>query len=67
LLFYAPQAPYFASENYRNGAYIAVDMQAGSSIDFYNVQFYNQGDTTYDSYEKLFLESDGYFSRTSVK
>lgn len=67
IISHAPQAPYFASENYRNGAYIAVDKQAGSAIDFYNIQFYNQGDTTYDTFEKLFVESDGYFRKTSVK
>lgn len=36
-------------------------------IDFYNVQFYNQGDTKYDTYETLFVNSGGYFSGTAVK
>ncbi len=36
-------------------------------IDFYNVQFYNQGETTYDSFEKLFVVSGGHFPGTSVK
>ena len=35
-------------------------------IDFYNVQFYNQGSTSYDTYEKLFVQSGGYFPTTSV-
>ena len=39
----------------------------GHLIDFYNVQFYNQGNTTYDTYEKLFLQSGGYFPGTSVR
>lgn len=36
-------------------------------IDFYNVQFYNQGDTKYDTYETLFLNSGSFFSGTAVK
>jgi hypothetical protein len=36
-------------------------------IDFYNVQFYNQGDTHYDTYEGLFLNSGGFFTGTAVK
>lgn len=39
----------------------------GNLIDFYNVQFYNQGDTRYDSYEELFLKATGTFSGTSVQ
>ena len=29
----------------------------GNKIDFYNVQFYNQGNTTYDTYDSLFVDS----------
>lgn len=36
-------------------------------IDFYNIQFYNQGDTKYDTYETLFINSGGFFSGTAVK
>jgi hypothetical protein len=36
-------------------------------INFYNVQFYNQGNTAYDTYKTLFKKSDGYFLLTSVK
>jgi len=36
-------------------------------IDFYNVQFYNQGDTKYDTYDGLFTTSSGFFSGTAVK
>ena len=36
-------------------------------INFYNIQFYNQGDSKYDSYEELFIASTGYFNGTSVK
>jgi hypothetical protein len=36
-------------------------------IDFYTVQFYNQGDTGYDSYSGLFVKAGGWFSGTSVQ
>ncbi len=31
------------------------------------MQFYNQGDTKYDTYTQLFNQATGYFSGTSVK
>jgi chitinase len=68
ILSHAPQAPYFKSEHYRNGAYITVHQQVGHLIDFYMVQFYNQVDTRYDSFEELFLHATGPdFSGTAVK
>jgi hypothetical protein len=45
---------------------MTVDRQVGHTIDFYNVQFYNQGNTEYNSYEKLFIKSGSHFSGTSV-
>ena len=36
-------------------------------IDFYNIQFYNQGDTQYNTYKELFTGSTGWFPGTSVK
>lgn len=45
IISHAPQAPYFKSEYYQNGGYVTVDQEVGSLIDFYNVQFYNQGNT----------------------
>ena len=67
IITHAPQAPYFKSEYYKNGAYMTVDKEVGKTIDFYNIQFYNQGDTKYDSYQTLFFESGSFFSGTSVK
>jgi hypothetical protein len=31
------------------------------------VQFYNQGSTSYNTYNGLFLESTGYFTKTAVR
>ena len=36
-------------------------------IDFYFVQFYNQGDTQYNTYDGLFIKATGTFAGTSVK
>jgi chitinase len=67
LISHAPQAPYFSTTQYRNGGYITVNKQVGTTIDFYNVQFYNQGGTTYDSYDALFKVSIGWSTGTAVK
>lgn len=50
IISHAPQAPYFKKNHYKNGAYVRVDKEVGQTIDFYNVQFYNQGDTQYNTY-----------------
>ena len=63
----APQGPYFTDIGYYpNGAMLAVDAAVGAEIDWYNVQFYNQGDTEYNSYETLFETAEGYFKGTAV-
>lgn len=67
IITHAPQAPYFCAERYKNGAYVNIHQQVGHLIDFYNVQFYNQGDNRYDTYETLFVTSGSNFPGTSVK
>lgn len=67
IITHCPQAPYFKEEYYRNGAYKTVNDRVGNTIDFYNVQFYNQGNTRYDSYQELFIQATGVFSGTAVK
>lgn len=67
IITHAPQAPYFKSEYYPKGGYITVNKEVGNLIDFYNIQFYNQGDTKYNSYDELFTKASGFFSGTSVK
>lgn len=60
IITHAPQGPYF------NAAYhfIEVDQQVGNLIDFYNVQFYNQGSGyEYETYDGLFKNA----YTTSVK
>lgn len=50
IITHAPQGPYFKDDHYVNRAYVAIHESVGNLIDFYNVQFYNQGNTEYNSY-----------------
>jgi len=51
IITHAPVAPWFTDGTnpstgalyYPGGGYLKVDQQAGSAIDWYNIQFYNQG------------------------
>ncbi|KAJ3263804.1 hypothetical protein HDU77_009958 [Chytriomyces hyalinus] len=66
---HAPQAPYFIGNTniYPNGGYLAIDKAVGSTIDFYNIQFYNQGPSTrYDTCTTLLSVSGGDWPGTSV-
>lgn len=67
IITHAPQAPYFGGVSlYPNNAYLAVEQAVGSSIQFYNVQFYNQGSTPYNTSYSLFNVSGGWAPGTSV-
>jgi hypothetical protein len=68
LISHAPQAPYFIIDKtqYPNGAYQTVNTQVGSSIDWYNTQFYNQGSSSYDTCTLLLTQSGGAFPGTSL-
>lgn len=35
---------------YKNGGYNKIHREVGDIIDFYNIQYYNQGDSAYNSY-----------------
>ncbi|ORY50317.1 glycoside hydrolase, partial [Rhizoclosmatium globosum] len=69
VISHAPQAPYFINNKaiYPNGAYLAVDKAVGSLIDYYNIQFYNQGSNTrYDTCQTLLNQSGGDWPGTSL-
>lgn len=38
----APQPPHFVKSMYKDGAYAAVHEAVGDTIDWYNIQYYNQ-------------------------
>jgi hypothetical protein len=67
IISHAPQGPYFTgTQKYRNNGYLAVDAQVGNMIDYYNIQFYNQVSTKYETYETIFVSSDGWATETAV-
>lgn len=67
IITHAPQAPYFGGTTlYPNNGYLAVEKAVGASIQFYNVQFYNQGSTSYNTSHSLFNVSGGWATGTSV-
>eukprot|EP01084_Bolivina_argentea_P259585 438050_1 len=67
IITHAPQAPYFmGTATYKAGGYLYVQDKVGSQIDWYNIQFYNQGSTTYNSYSNMFQSSVGWSSNSAV-
>ncbi len=71
IVTHCPQAPYFKNEYYTNGTvnggYKTINDQVGDLINFYIVQFYNQGDSQYNSYNELFVHATGAaFNGTAV-
>jgi len=68
---HAPQGPYFGPVGSTNtwagvtGGYTGVYYYA-TNIDFFNVQFYNQGPSCYTDYNGLFTSSCSTFPSTSV-
>ncbi|KAF9078654.1 glycoside hydrolase superfamily [Rhodocollybia butyracea] len=50
MLTHAPVAPWFTKND---GPYLKVHQEVGGLIDWYNVQFYNQGKTVYNTCENL--------------
>jgi chitinase len=65
IISHAPQGPYFTS-TYPSGGYRRVHKEVGHLIDFYNVQFYNQLNATYESYDLLFKNSGNVSPQTSI-
>ncbi|KAI8972253.1 glycoside hydrolase [Trametes punicea] len=66
LLTHAPLAPWFSPVFNTTGAYLTVDQKAGSSIDWYNVQFYNQGADIYTTCDSLLNTSGGDWPGSSL-
>ncbi|KAF8074845.1 glycoside hydrolase family 18 protein [Lyophyllum atratum] len=66
LLTHAPVAPWFAPGKYDNGAYLKVHKNVGDLIDWYNVQFYNQGANEYTTCDGLLTASSDTWPKTAV-
>lgn len=65
IITHAPVAPWF-SNIYTAGAYTKVHQQVGSLIDWYNIQFYNQGVTEYTTCAGLLTTSSSTFPNSAV-
>ncbi|OBZ73901.1 Endochitinase 4 [Grifola frondosa] len=60
ILTHAPVAPWFSkNELFSAGAYLKVEQTVGDLIDWYNVQFYNQGTSEYTTCDGLLNNSTG--------
>jgi chitinase len=66
IITHAPQAPYFMDGKYPKGAYKTIHATVGDLIDWYNIQFYNQDTTRYDTYDTAFVRSTGWSPGTAV-
>jgi len=76
IVSHAPQSPFFGRIGGggnpwtgTSGGYTAVYRSASDSIDFFNVQFYNQGASCYEDYRGIFLDAGNCksFPGTSVR
>ncbi|KAJ3776368.1 putative chitinase [Lentinula raphanica] len=67
ILTHAPMAPWMGSgTQWTSGAYVTVNSKVGSSIDWYNTQFYNQGVSEYTTCEGLLTASSSNNPKSSV-
>ena len=64
VISHAPLAPWFSWTTYSDGGYSAFDDQIGNTVDWYNVQFYNQG--LYEDCNGLLFNSGGFAPDTSL-
>ncbi|RDB20822.1 Basic endochitinase [Hypsizygus marmoreus] len=66
ILTHAPVAPWFSPNKFGGGAYLQVHSAVGSLIDWYNVQFYNQGSNEYTSCAGLLTTSSNTWPRSAL-
>ncbi|KAK0501351.1 glycoside hydrolase family 18 protein [Armillaria luteobubalina] len=66
IITHAPVAPWFTPTHYPGGGYLQVDANVGSLIDWYNIQFYNQGVTEYTTCAGLLTASSSVWPETAV-
>ncbi|THU87981.1 glycoside hydrolase family 18 protein [Dendrothele bispora CBS 962.96] len=67
ILTHAPVAPWFSAAKFPgSGAYLTVDKNVGDLIDWYNVQFYNQGTTEYTTCDGLLTTSTSEWPNSAV-
>ena len=60
-------APWFSrSSTFSAGAYLTINQNVGNLIDWYNIQYYNQGSDMYTDCEGLLTKSGSSFPNTAV-
>ncbi|VDC07602.1 unnamed protein product [Peniophora sp. CBMAI 1063] len=65
IITHAPVAPWF-EKGYSGGGYLAIHEAVGDLIDWYNVQFYNQGQDEYTTCTNLLTTSGGIHPGSSL-
>jgi len=66
ILTHAPVAPWFSPSIWGGGGYLKVHASVGNLIDWYNVQFYNQGATEYTTCANLLTTSSNTWPKTAL-
>ncbi|KAF9006138.1 glycoside hydrolase family 18 protein [Cyathus striatus] len=66
IITHAPVAPWFSPNIWGGGGYLKVDSQVGSMIDWYNIQFYNQGVSEYTTCANLLTASSSTWPESAV-
>lgn len=66
IITHAPVAPWFTPSLYPGGGYLKVHREVGSLIDWYNLQFYNQGTSEYTTCAGLLDRSSNTWPQTAL-
>ncbi|KAJ3558300.1 hypothetical protein NP233_g11533 [Leucocoprinus birnbaumii] len=66
ILTHAPVAPWFSPNKWGGGGYLKIHQSVGSMIDWYNVQFYNQGVNEYTTCDNLLTTSSNTWPQSSL-
>ncbi|KAF8682062.1 hypothetical protein AX14_004440 [Amanita brunnescens Koide BX004] len=66
IVTHAPVAPWFSPNTWGGGGYLKVHSEVGSLIDWYNIQFYNQGVNEYTTRKGLLWASSSTWPDTAV-
>ncbi|KAJ7155373.1 glycoside hydrolase family 18 protein [Mycena crocata] len=66
ILTHAPVAPWFSPSIWGGGGYLKVHASVGNLIDWYNVQFYNQGANEYTTCANLLTTSSNTWPKTAL-
>ncbi|KAF8916309.1 glycoside hydrolase superfamily [Mucidula mucida] len=66
IITHAPVAPWFTPTHYTGGGYLKVHDSVGSKIDWYNLQFYNQGTSEYTTCDGLLTASSSTWPETAL-